>query len=303
LRASYNLAGRLYPDDPAGAYRVLRDALDLSRRLGQRGWFLSLGAFAIGASVDAGDWDWAMALVDELDEGDVPPAERLSIAVWQAQILGHRGRDEEAAALLADVAPILEELGNRDDRSLFWWSRSTTALAAGRFDDAYEAGVTAATVNPTDSEFSYAFAAGAAVLLGDRDRLAECLANMERKHQRGRLVDAQIDEYRAALLGRDGRRDEAARLYADVVRRLQAMGAPVIAAIASIEAVATIGIDEPSVASAVDDARGLFTKLGARALLDRLDEAIAHGPFAPAEPVAAPSRPSAAERVGTTPLT
>jgi hypothetical protein len=81
---------------------------------------------------------------------------------------------------------------------------------------------------------------------------------------------------------------------------LQALGVVVGAGIVSIEAVAILGMDEPSVASAVDDARALFTRLGGRGMLDRLDEAIAHGPFALAQPATGGSRASTAERVGTT---
>jgi tetratricopeptide (TPR) repeat protein len=302
LRASYNLAGRLYSDDPSAAFRVLREALELSRRLGQRGWFNVLAAFNLGAAVDAGEWDWGMALADEVFQGDVPPNDRLSNTVWQAQILAMRGRDQEAQALLDTVEPILADITNDDEHGIFLWSRSTVAFARGDYEAALAAGSRAVEVNPGNVEISSGLVASAATMLGDPARLGKAIAAIEAVNKRGRFVNTTLDEFRAAQLAFDGRREEAQRLYADVRRRYHGFNVPTPAAFTTIEQVAVMGADDPEVAAAADEARAFLTRVGAQALLQRLDEALAHDPFAATAPTPATApRAAAGDRVATSP--
>jgi tetratricopeptide (TPR) repeat protein len=301
LRAANNLAGRLYSDDPAAAFRVLRDALELARRLGQRGWFLALAGFAVGAAIDAAEWDWAVGLADEVFQGEVPSADRLNVGVWLAQLDAFRGRSPEAQTLLDELSPLLDEVTNVGDREVYWWARSSVAIAAGRFEEANEAGLRAAEINPVNADFAHVYAASAAVLLGDSERVRHSLGVIERNGRRGRFSMNAADEFRAAILAFEGRRSEAVQLYGEVVRRFRDLGTPVPAAITTMEAVTLLGLDDPQIRGLVDDARALWTKLGAQAMLERLDEAIGRGPLAKAASSAKiPARP-AAERVPASP--
>ena len=301
LRASFNLAGRLYSDDPSAAFRVLRDGLEIARRLGQRGWFIALAGFAVGAAIDAAEWDWAVALADEVFQGDVPPNDRLNIGVWVAQLDAMRGRSPEAEARLDELAPLLDEVTNIGDRGIYWWARSNVATATGRFEDAYQAGIKAAEISPANAEIAHTLAASAAVFLRDEERVRGSLEVMERVGRQGRVSTNGLDEFRAAILAFEGRPSEAVRLYLEVTRRFHDLGAPVPAAIATIEAVTLLGLEDPQIRALVDEARALWTKLGAQAMLERLDEAIARGPVTSAAPAGKPAARPAAERVSASP--
>jgi tetratricopeptide (TPR) repeat protein len=301
LRASYNLAGRLYSDDPAAAFRALRDGLEIARRLGQRGWFIALAGFAVGAAIDAGEWDWAVALADEVFQGEVLPGDRLNVGVWVANLDAFRGRAAEAEARLDGLAPLLDEVTNPGDRGIYWWARSNVAMAGGRFEDAYQAGVKGAEISPANAEIASILAASAAVFLRDEDRVRGSLEVMERIARRGRFVTNGADEFRAALAAFDGRPAEAVRLYGEVVRRFRDLGAPMPAAITALEAVTLLGLEDPQIRGFADDARALWRKLGAHALLERLDEAIERGPLAAAGSSARPAARTAAERVPASP--
>jgi tetratricopeptide (TPR) repeat protein len=301
LRASFNLAGRLYSDDPAAAFRVLREGLELARRLGQRGWFNALAGFAVGAAIDAGDWDWASALADEVFQGEVPALDRLNLGVWVAVLEGFRGRSTEAESLLDELAPILDGVSNIGDRGIYWWARSNVATAAGRFEDGYEAGLKAAEINPANAAVAHTLAASAAVLLGDSERVRRSLEVMERVARQGRFVRTAEGEFHAALLAFKGKRSEAARQYMDVIRRFRDLGTPVPAAVATIEAVTLLGTEDPLIRSAAEEARAALVKLAAEGLLQRLDDAIARGPVASTAALEKPAARSAAERVPASP--
>jgi class 3 adenylate cyclase/tetratricopeptide (TPR) repeat protein len=301
LRASYNLAGRLITDDPAAAFRVLRDGLEIARRLGQRGWFIALAGFAIGAAIDAGEWDWAAAVTDEVFQGEVLPADRINVGVWVAVLDAYRGRPAEAQARLDELDPLIDQVTNSNDRGIYLWARSNTATAGGRFEEAYRAGIKAAEINPVNADIAHTLAASAAVFLGDAERVRRSLEVMEGIARQGRFATNAIDGFRAAVLAFERRPSESVRQYLEVTRRYRDLGTPVPAALTTAEAVTLLGVDDPQIRGLVDDARALWTKLGAHAMLERLDEAIQRGPLAKAASSTRPAVRPAAERVPASP--
>ena len=108
----------------------------------------------------------------------------------------------------------------------------------------------------------------------------------------GRFVDAFADTSRADILALEGRRPEASRLYADVIRRYRELGVPNFAADVAVNFVLAIGPDDPAARAAAEETRAFWTRLGARAALERLDEAMARGPTSP------PLRPAARNAEG-----
>src|SRR5439155_24632181 len=124
---------------------------------------------------------------------------------------------------------------------------------------------------------------------------------IEQLGRQGRFRICARDEYRAAVEALDGNRSEAVRQYTDVMRRLRDRGSPAQAAMAALELVALVGAADPQVAAAADEARAFWTKMGATALLERLDEAIARGAVVPAATAGKPAARPAAERVSASP--
>jgi class 3 adenylate cyclase/tetratricopeptide (TPR) repeat protein len=300
-RATYNLAGRLYQDDPAAAFRVLREGVERARRLGQRGWLVVLASFTVGAALDAGEWDWASTLAEEAFQGELSAADRIAAEAWIAQLDALRGRPDHAEAMLDELGPLLQGISNPGDVAVYWWARSNVAWGTGRFEEAHAAGLRAAEATPSDPGIGSGLAAAAALQLGDPERVRSGLEGMRRQPGRGRFVSTLRDEYAAALLAFDGQVAEATRRYADVIRRLRDLGNPLAAVIATVEAVLLFGRDDPAIRAAADEARAFATARGGQGLIERLDDAAVRGPIAAssarkpakrvAEPAPAPGRP------------
>jgi len=291
FRATYNLAGRLYADDPAAALRVLKDGLDLARRLGQRGWFVTLAGFGVGAAIDAGEWDWATAVADEVFEFEVPAELRLELEIWLSNILAYRGETEAAQRLVDGHEGLLADLGATQAQT-YWVGRAELAMIAGGLEDAVAAAERAVEASSGDAWWVAGTTSKAFFRLGDLDRVRVSLAAIEAAAEHGRFSDALADTSRADILALEGRRPEASRLFADVIRRYRELGVPNAAAETSLDFVLALGADDPAALAAAEEARALWTRLGARAALERLDEAITRGPIAP------PSRPVARSAEG-----
>jgi tetratricopeptide (TPR) repeat protein len=294
FRATYNLAGRLYEDDPAAAFRVLKDGLDLARRLGQRGWFVTLAGFSVGAAIDAGEWDWATAVADEVFQFEVSAEARLELETWLSNILAYRGEADAARRMIEGLEGLVGDLAANLAQT-YWVGRAIVAMAAGRLEDAVAASAQAVALAPSEAWWAAGTTASAAFRLGDIDTVRAALAANEAAPARGRFHDARGDGLRADVLALEGRRAEASRLFPDVIRRYRELGVPTFAAETTLDFVLAMGADDPGARAAAEEARAFWTRLGAGAALERLDEAIARGPISP------PSRPAArsAEGVAT----
>ena len=89
------------------------------------------------------------------------PRERLTAETWLAHIKAARSEIAEADRLLDELVPTVAQVSNPGDETLFWWARAAVALAAGRFEESYDAAIRAAEGYPTDADFSNAAAPGA----------------------------------------------------------------------------------------------------------------------------------------------
>jgi hypothetical protein len=90
----------------------------------------------------------------------------------------------------------------------------------------------------------------------------------------------------AGIAALESRHDDAVAGYRDAVRRARQLGLQMDAADLLLDAVFVLGPDDPETPAFADEARSLFAAAGARAQLDRLDEALA-GRSQPVSPRAA----------------
>ena len=148
------------------------------------------------------------------------------------------------------------------------------ALAESRFDDAYEAGARGGQDQPPQPALRAA--------LGDpgRDRRRTFDA-ARRTHDelvvlgvRGPALDAARDVEQASILALEGRWPEAAGSYRDATRRLRDLGADFDLALALLEVVRVGPPTDGLVRAAADEARALFTRMGAIPYLAQLDGAL-----------------------------
>jgi hypothetical protein len=90
----------------------------------------------------------------------------------------------------------------------------------------------------------------------------------------------------------EGRRDDAVTGYHEAFRLVRQLEVPAILADHLVDAVTVLGPDDPETPGFATEARALYERAGARAQLDRLDEALrpAKRPERPASGVAERAR-------------
>ena len=106
---------------------------------------------------------------------------------------------------------------------------------------------------------------------------------------RGPLVAAQRRAMQAGIDGLEGRRTDALAGYRQAIGDFDELGAVFDGVLTAIDMAAALGPSEPEVRTQVERARATLERLGARALLDRLDAVVqppAGSPSADSAPVA-----------------
>ena len=147
------------------------------------------------------------------------------------------------------------------------------ALAEGRLEEAYAEATAAATESPRLAHFGSLLGSRAAAWLGDADRVREALDRMVAADRRGRWFDAGRRTVQAALASLAGEREAAIAGYLDAAALWRDGGWAVALGLCQLDFASLIGPDEPTARAAADEAREIFTRLGAAPLLARLDAA------------------------------
>jgi class 3 adenylate cyclase/tetratricopeptide (TPR) repeat protein len=277
LRGRINLSGS--PSiEPRNGLAVAREAMETARRIGNRRAEASiLGNYAF-AALGLGQWDELLA------ETRSAAAAVTASPVLQGnllQVAAFRGDTTDLDALAdqaRDLDPTLAVLVLLD-------ARANLGLVAGRFGDATLAATQLAEQSPPSAPAAFVVMAHAAAWSRDVTALRRATDGLEATHIRGFDLDASRVALRAAAAALDGRRPESIAGFLEAMSRLRGLGLRLSQMLVGIDVAATLGADEPDSAALVDEARSIMTELRARALLDRLDEALAlRGPAAAARP-------------------
>ena len=88
LRARNNLAWLVVTDDPHRSLEAARDGMAVATRMGIEDMALQLAEVATAVAVDTGDWDWAVAALDETRDRPQAPAHRIQFACTRATLSG-----------------------------------------------------------------------------------------------------------------------------------------------------------------------------------------------------------------------
>jgi tetratricopeptide (TPR) repeat protein len=278
LRARVNLSYAAAAEDPELAYRVAREGLELSLRLGMRGYAFYMLGNAAELAVRTGDWDWVVPQLEEAisaTENDV--AARLRFAEIRGlqgvevgdelESLAHRVAEmtEVQAPAMVDEVRAVVAFGHGDDR---------TALDLAR--GSYERNL------PPDGTAPQT-AIRAAARLGDAEAIRDALRVID--GQTGRVAAVIRREAEAALAALNGRRAEALVGFVDATRRWRELGLEFEAAICALNHVTTLGPAGPEAQAAASEAGAVFERLGAVPFQVRLADATAAAPPAPRPPV------------------
>ena len=274
LRARLNISFNEQPDDPRLAYATARAGMDRARRLGYRDWTTLLAGNAIGAIFLLGDWDACLDLSAEV-LGDVRElsSDMSDLAGVAVSIRGLRGEVEIAQALLDRVSVVLTQATASQERSILWQILMWLDLAAGRSDDIFGRDLTGA--EPVNGIACHVIVSHAALWERDAMNARRALDGIIATGVHGRWVTAVRQGVLAGLAALDGHADQAEAGYREALDSLRQLECARDEALMLMDQAAVTA--DPAVAhAAARDARVVLERLGAKALLERLDAILAN---------------------------
>jgi class 3 adenylate cyclase/tetratricopeptide (TPR) repeat protein len=273
LRALNNRSVMEDSFDPRSGMEAAREGLALARRTGDRGWMAGLQVGVGYSSFLFGDWD---AALEHFRAGLAEEPElsyHIQLLANLIDLRAYRGED-----VRADLAE-LERLGAGMDDFVLGASlidtRAFVATAGGSLADAADLFREESRLVGDQSALSLYMAARPALWLGDRERAAADLADLDATGIHGPVVECRRATIRAGLLALDGRTAEALAGYRDVLARWEGLGLVLDKAMTAIDMATLIGPGEGDVTAAVADARAFLERVGATPFLERLDAAMA----------------------------
>jgi tetratricopeptide (TPR) repeat protein len=259
----------------------LEQALELARRIGDRGyeWFATCEMSY--AMTMLGRWDEALAKLAEIPDEQVGENAQLGSTLSGAlEIHVHRGRLDEARALLRRY----EEIGRSDHlqmQACYQTALAAVRLAEGKPEDALTAAEWALATRETsgigsqDAKIGFLHAVEAAHALNDRSRVQELLELAESVPPglRPPLLEATAHRFRAHLAGDDPGAD---RHFTSAAARLRSLELPFYLAVVQLEHAEWLTArGRPDDAQPLlAEARETFERLGAVPWLERIDAAV-----------------------------
>jgi hypothetical protein len=275
LRARFNLAGRLYADDPVGARDVLRTGVEVARRTGRRDWLLLLAGFLSGHLMIQLDYDGALDVLAQMEEDDLPPLTRATIIADRAAMAAYRGDRTAWPRGIVEARRLVAGQSNTQTEWAWAVQGAFVALAEGRLDDAARE---ASAAGGNFANWGAVARTRAAVRARD---LQATLAGLELpalQEAQGAVFDMERAGLAASVLALEGKRDAAAARYQEALGIGRRIGESRGVADVALDAVILLGPDHPETAGFAVEARTAWERAGARAQLDRLHEALAAKP-------------------------
>ena len=268
-RAAVNLGYAIAQDDPMRAFEISRAAIDQARRDGVVWGIRYIVGNAVDSAIEVGEWDWALAIMAEMDALFTEAAERIWFGTFNGVIRAWRGEEVQD-----EVVGLYEEARSFDDpqyRAIGAYGVAVSAMARGDLDEVIRVSEEALE-NGIAGLDGGVYGARAAIWNGDaaaarrfRDRFAES--------SDARRAIALVSTMDGGIAALEGRGSEARAHYADAQRRWRELGCQLWLALTDLDIVITGAMEADERRRAAEEARGILTELRATVLLDRLDRA------------------------------
>jgi hypothetical protein len=272
LRARSNLANQLWSDDPRAAQVVAMETREIARAMGhgdQYRWITWMTAFSLTAF---GDLDWPLDVADEFDSADAAPEDQENVLATRALVAAFRGDHAAAADLYAAAmaaAPDVSRPGFLAGRA---FDRSQLAALAGRYEEAYDAAIEAATLELTIGAAVHAMRV--AVQLRDPARGRRALDLVEAAPERGRWAGATRRACHASQAALDGRLDGVTPTFLGAIATLRELDITLELALVELDFATLVEPADPAAQAAADEARAIFERMDSPPLLERLREGL-----------------------------
>ena len=294
LRALTNLSARLWGEDPRESWAATQDFLDVSHRFGDDDWLLSSVAWAAFIARDMGRWDEALAWIDEYDRPDLPTDLRVGFESFRLNVLAVRGDIGAAEAIYRELAPLRAEMGRAEDSGLPYLDRSLIDYCRGDHRPAIDAAFAALEAAPSIGLWCAWAASAPTFVLRDIDAARRIVRIADGPGDRGRYFQALRRCMRGGLAMLEGDVEAGLRELREATGYMRLCDVRLDLALGLLAIVELAPVDHPARAEAAAEARTIIDGLGARALGELLDAALASGPAATSEirtPRAATSAP------------
>jgi class 3 adenylate cyclase len=264
-------------DDPAVGLTLAREGLEYASRTGSAAYgFLMVGNGAVCA-LRVGEWAWARQLIDEWLANEVGSQAFSEHFADRAVFRALSGEDPQP-----DIAAAEERLAGAEDsqfQTYFHWAKAWAALANGEFDLATAEAVAAFDITRYFGPLVLPLAVRAALWRGDAETARQRLDELDQAF-RGAQAATMLDvtTLRAGLAAVNGRRAEAISGYREALNGWKQLGCGFEEALAAIDMATLLKPTEREMAEAaglLEDARQALVRMDAKALLARLDSAMA----------------------------
>jgi len=259
-------------DDPRESLSAAMESAELARRAGDRGlegW--KLGDVA-ERSLLLGQWDDARAAITELAERNLSVEDRAFLACDQAMLAALTGDPKAASTYLEQSAAPMAATEFVAGRATYQLARSVVSLAAGDLQQANREAADAVSGDPLgiNSPTASSIEARACLWLRDVEGARKILSAMTGFG--GRWMAAERLTLKAGLAALEGHLEEAAEAYRQAIEAWRSLDCTLDLALCELDLVLLLGPDHPD-AAAAKEARDIFTQLGAKPFLERLNRA------------------------------
>ena len=276
MRVRNNLASAISDDDPARATRLLLDAVELARQIGDRGMFnWVVGTAAVGLYLEGRDWDAHAAITAEALETATMRHDRLRLRILHG--LHETARGLNLDDLRSEVTELVGDSTEPDDLFAVQMTIGDTALVAGDLEAAYRSAVQASELQTQNPELPLGLAMRSAIWAHDLERARPMAARIAEMPLTGAYGQALRLHTSAAVAALEGRTAEALAGFRDAHARLLRLEQHFDLACWVVDATVLLP-DEPEVRAWAAEARLLLEELRARPYLDKLDAALGSAP-------------------------
>ena len=262
----------IFDENPREALSAAMKASELARRAGHRGFEAVNLLNAAEKSLFLGEWGDTRAAIAELRSRELHSVHRELLTCTEALLTALTGDTAEDAPYLAKYVDRLAASEEVAVRATYLQARALMSLATGDIDAARRAAAEAVSVDPVgiNSPRALAIQARAALWLHDIDGARAALAGM--KAFRGRWMTAARIATEAGLAALEGRVEQASQAYREAIEAWRTLECPLDLALCELDLELLVGPDHLD-ATVAKEAREIFTELGAKPFLERLDQA------------------------------
>jgi class 3 adenylate cyclase/tetratricopeptide (TPR) repeat protein len=272
-RATMLVSIFLLDEDPHEAIRLQLESAELARRAGARSLETVNLLNAVESATNLGQWDDARAALIALRQRDLPGPRQTQLELCEAVLAAFSG-DTALAFERLDATAGADGTEDITARANNHRARTEVYVATGDLEAAHRHASAALAEEPSgiNSAGALAVQQRAALWLGDLGRAREALTGME--GFRGRWMAAVRLTAEAGVAVLERRHDEAAAAYTRALDAWRAIDSPLALALCALDRAVLRGPD-PARGGEDDEAREIFSRIGATPFLAQLDQAAA----------------------------